>query len=71
MLLLFLITHLLSDLRKDAHGVEYEGERSGTLALGSEYAGGVCVCELHKDISEWRGKQSAKGHQSRAPVGPL
>ena len=44
MLLLFLITHLLSDLRKDAHGVEYEGERrNGTLALGSEYAGGVCV----------------------------
>ena len=44
MLLFSLIIHLLSDLSKDAHGVEYEGERrNGTLALGSEYAGGVCV----------------------------
>ena len=43
MLLLPLIIHLLNNLSKDAHVVEYEGERSGTLALGSEYAGGVCV----------------------------
>ena len=41
--------------------MEYEGERSGTLALGSEYAGGVCVCELHKDINKWERRQSAKG----------
>ena len=61
MLLLSLIIHLLSDLSKDAYGVEYEGERrSGTSALGSEYAGGVCVCELHKDINEWEREQSAK-----------
>ena len=43
MLLFSLITHLLSDLSKDAHGMEFEGERSGTSALGSENAGGVCV----------------------------
>ena len=53
MLLLPLIIHLLNNLSKDAHVVEYKGERrSGTSALGSEYAGGVCVCELHKDINE-------------------
>ena len=62
MLLLSLIIHLLSDLNKDAYGVEYEGERrSGTSALGSEYAGGVCVRALHKDINEWEREQSAKG----------
>ena len=44
MLLLSLIIHLLSDLSKDAHGVEYESVRSRTSALGSEYASGVCVC---------------------------
>jgi len=38
-----LVIHLLSDLSKDAHGVEYEGERTRTLALGSESVGGVCV----------------------------
>jgi hypothetical protein len=39
-----LIIHLLDNLSKDAHVMEYEGERgSGTLALGSECAGGVCV----------------------------
>ena len=43
MLLLSLLIHLLSDLSIDAHGVEYEGERSRISALGSEYAGGVCV----------------------------
>ena len=43
MLFLSLIIHFLSDLSKDALGVEYEGERSGTLALRSGYAGGVCV----------------------------
>jgi hypothetical protein len=44
MLLLPLIIHLLNNLSKDAHVVEYEGERgSGTSALGSECAGGVCV----------------------------
>ena len=44
MLLLSLIIHLLSDLSKDAHGMEFEGERrSGTSALGSENAGGMCM----------------------------
>jgi len=44
MLLLPLIIHLLNNLSKDAHVVEYGGEsRSGTSALGSEYVGGVCV----------------------------
>ena len=61
MLLFSLIIHLLSDLSKDALGVEYEGDkRSGTSALGSESGGGG-VCELHKDINEWEREQSAKG----------
>ena len=60
MILLSLIIHLLSDLNKDAYGVEYEGERrSGTSALGSESGGGG-VCELHKDINEWRGNKVPK-----------
>jgi len=33
MLLLSLLIHLLSDLSKDAHGVEYEGERGVELQL--------------------------------------
>jgi hypothetical protein len=44
MLLLPLIIHLLNNLGKDAHVVEYEGKRgNGTSALGSECASGVCV----------------------------
>jgi len=40
--------------------VEYEGDkRSGTSALGSESGGGG-VCELHKDINEWRGNKVPK-----------
>ena len=75
MLLLHLIIHLLNNLSKDAHVVDYEGERmSGNLALGSEYASGVCVCELHKDIYKWERRQSAKGtrvgHRS-APLGGI
>ena len=72
MLLLSIINHLLSDLSKDAHGVEYEGERrSGTSALGSEYAGGVCERELHKDINEWGRRKSAKGTRVGRRPAPL
>ena len=71
MLLLSLIIHLLSYLSKDAHGVEYEGERSRISALGSEYAGGVCVRALHKDINEWEREQSAKGTRVGRRLAPL
>jgi len=71
MLLLPLIIHLLNNLSKDAHVVELEGERSGTSALGSEYAGGVCVRALHKDINEWEREQSAKGTRVGRRLAPL
>ena len=58
MFLLSLIIHLLSDLSKDAHGVEYEGERSGTSALGRESVGSVC--ELDKHISGGEGTKVPK-----------
>jgi hypothetical protein len=84
MLLLLLIMHLLNDLSKHAHVVEYEGEgESGTLALGHGNAAGggggggvcvcvcVCVCEFHNDTNEWEREQSAKGTRVGRRPAPL
>jgi hypothetical protein len=62
MLLLLLIMHLLNDLSKDAHVVEYEGEgESGTSALAHGNAGGVCVSFTMTQMS---------GRESKVPKAP-